>query len=479
MKDNNYSAPQVNKNGKKKFLASVMALVLAITGGIGAKNAVKSYKGKNVEPTSQSDTVKTDPQEDLEYVLVEPFDINDEASVKETINAVNENNKNDDSVKKELSEKVIKFYNGTLTRDDFSGMSDDDIANEVKNFTIELYEVTSASILDYANLREGEELTDSEKSTKAIGLSDIFDENGYAYQTYANKYDAIVLNEQKKDIANGDKEDYSENSNEFVALMKTALKDDKLTKAQKAAIATITKAQSPLFWSTLSKSDQEYFEKEDQGKYNTSAVDEWFQKYDIVTSIDFNKTNGGDKSKNEYVASDKADAEKHAGSTKENETKLVKKGGKKATSKEDKKVIEEATTRITYEEETADVDEEDLTKESETTRGGESVSTSTHTETTSKISEEDVAPEEETTISKSSNEKSASSKTTTTTTTANIIYKDSDDDIPTYTDKEFSALSAAGVASAALGSIMVLKKKKRKTLEEIEAEEASKSKKHR
>ncbi len=475
MKDNNYSAPQVNKDGKKKFLASAMALVLAITGGIGARNAVKSYKGKNVEhtTTSQSTPITAEPEvEELDYVLVEPFEINDVSSVKATIDAVNQNNKKDDSVKKDLSEKILKFYNGTLTRNDFSSMSDDDIANEVKNFTIELNEVTSASILDYVNLREGEKLTDEEKSTKAIGLSDIFTKDSYAYKTYATEYDTI-LNEQKKDIANGDKEDYSENTDDFITLMKTALKDDDLSKAEKAAVATITKTQSILFWNAMSKEDQNYFSKEDQGKYNTAAVDEWFQEYDIETSIDFNKTNGGDKSKNRYEASDKADAEKHAGSTGEEGTKLVHKGGKKTTSKEDKKVIEEATTKITYEEETADVDEEDLTRESETTRGGEAVSTSTHTETTSKISEEVVAPEEETTTTKSSNAKFDS------TTTTDVIYEYSDDDIPTYTDKEFSALSAAGVASATLGSMLVYKKKKRRTLEEIEAEEASKSKKHR
>ena len=455
MKDNNYSAPQVNKNGKKKFLASVVALIIAITGGIGAKNAVKSYKGKNPEPTSQSDTVKTDPQEDLEYVLVKPFDINDEESVKETINAVNENNKKDDSVNEELSEKMLKFYNGTLTKDDFSGMSDDDIANEVKNITIKLNKVTLASILDYVNLREGEELTDSEKSTKAIGLSDIFTNDGYAYETYATEYDTI-LNEQKKDIANGDKEDYAENTDKFITIMNTSLKDDNLTNAQKAAIATITKTQSVLFWNAMTKDEQDYFLKEDQGKYNTSAVDEWFKANDIETSIDFNKTNGGDKTSEGYNPKDEEDAVKYAGSTGEEETKLETKGGKKTNGgKGQQEIISNPTTSSSSSSNTAKVPEEDLTKKSETVTGGDVVSTTEKTETTTIIEEEDVAPEEEKT--QESND---------------YVYSDADFNSLDSKEKGFITL---GFSVA--GSMLVLKKKKRRALEE--AEDTNKNQKQR
>lgn len=451
MKDNNYSAPQVNKNGKKKFLASVVALIIAITGGIGAKNAVKSYKGKNPEPTSQSDTVKTDPQEDLEYVLVKPFDINDDESVKETINAVNENNKKDDSVNEELSEKMLKFYNGTLTKDDFSGMSDDDIANEVKNFTIKLNEVTSASILDYVNLREGEELTDSEKSTEAIGLSDIFTKDSYAYKTYATEYDTI-LNEQKKDIANGDKEDYAENTDKFITIMNTALKDDNLTNAQKAAIATITKTQSVLFWNAMTKDEQDYFLKEDQGKYNTSAVDEWFKANDIETSIDFNEKNGGDKTSEGYNPEDKEDAVKYAGSTGEEETKLDTKGGKKTNGgKGQQEIISNPTTKILSETKIADVSGEDLTKKPDYVPGGDVVSTTEKTETTTIIEEENVAPEEEKT-------------------------QESNDYV--YSDADFNSLKLGSSAFfVTLGSMLVLKKKKRRAIEE--AEDTNKNKKQR
>ena len=455
MKDNNYSAPQVNKNGKKKFLASVVALIIAITGGVGAKNAVKSYKGKDPEPTGQTTTINNNPQEDLEYVLVEPFDINDEDSVKKTINAVNENNKNDDSVDAELTEKMLKYYNGTLTKADFPGMSDDDIANEVKNFAVKSFEVTSASISDYVNLKNGEKLTDSERSTKAIVLNTTFTEDDYAYKTYATEYDTN-LNEQKKDIANGDKEDYAENTENFVYIVKTALNDDKLTNAEKSYIATTSKSHLTLFYNTMTKEDQDYFGTEYQGLYNTSALDEWLVKNDITTDIDFGTTTGGDKSKDEYVDSDSGDAKKYAGSTGDDEPKLTEKGGNGTGGKGQQEIISNPTTSSSSSSSTADVSDEDLTKESGTETGGDVVSTTEEKETTTILEEKDVAPGEE--------------------------AEESNDYV--YSDADFNSLNSkiplgSSAFFAALGSMLVLKKKKRRASEKIEAEESSKSKKHR
>lgn len=299
------------KNHKKIDLivkAGAIALAGVITiAGINIARSAKTIQTPEEPTTSQGGPETTDPQEDLEYVLVKPFDINNEKSVKETINAVNENNKKDDSVKKELTENMLKFYNGTLTKDDFPDMKDDDIANEIKNYSINLFEVTSASIPDYVNLKNGEKLTNSEESTKAIVLNSTLNENDYAYETYVTSYDTI-LNEQKKDIANGNKEDYSENTENFVYTVKTALDDDKLTNAEKSDIATTSKSQLTLFYDTMTKEDQTYFETDYQSVYNTLACDEWFAKNDIETDIDYDKTNGGDKSKNEYVASDAEDA---------------------------------------------------------------------------------------------------------------------------------------------------------------------------
>lgn len=438
---------------KDLWLKSTAAVVLVATitaGGIKFSNNLNTETTPDEPTTSQGSTESPEIEEELEYVLVEPFDINNETDVKETIDKVNENNKNDDSVKKELSEKMLKFYNGTLTKDDFSGKNDDEIANEVKNFTIELNEVTSASILDYVNLREGETLTDTEKNVKAIGLSDVFDENGYAYETYAKEYDATILNEQKKDIADGAKEDYKENSENFITIMETALKDDNLTKAEKAAVATVTKTQSVLFWNTLTKEQQDYFIKEDQGKYNTAAVDEWFQKYDIETSIDFNKTNGGDKSRSGYVASDKADAEKRAGSTGDNEKVKIETGGKRVSyGKGNAEKVSEPTTTTTETSDVADVPKEELTKKEETTKGGQVVSTTVKVETTSKISEEDVPPEtEKETTTTLSNNKSE------TTTKEEIVEVTDENGDTVLTDDEYNKLKQENLKNALINREM-------------------------
>ena len=294
-----------------------------------------------------------------------------------------------------LDKRMLKYYNGTLTKDDFFNKSDD-IATEVKDFNSELNEVTSASILDYVNLKEGEDLPDSEKSTKPIGLSDIFAEGSYAYETYATKYDKIIK-EQKRDIDEGNEQNYSKNAREFTKLMNEALNDDKLTKTEKQSVLVIMNAQAPLFWNAaLRKDEQDYFLKEDQGKYNTSAVDEWLKANDIKTSIDFNKTKGGNKSKNEYVASDKKDAKKHAGMADEDGPKLDKKSGEFIKdNKGNKEIVSETTTKISCCTKPADVPKEDLTKKSETVTGGTVVSTTEKTEPTSKISEYDVPPEKE------------------------------------------------------------------------------------
>lgn len=389
------------KNHKKIDLivkAGAIALAGVITiAGINIARSAKTIQTPEEPTTSQGGPETTDPQEDLEYVLVKPFDINNEKSVKETINAVNENNKKDDSVKKELTENMLKFYNGTLTKDDFPDMKDDDIANEIKNYSINLFEVTSASIPDYVNLKNGEKLTNSEESTKAIVLNSTLNENDYAYETYVTSYDTI-LNEQKKDIANGNKEDYSENTEDFVYTVKTALDDDKLTNAEKSDIATTSKSQLTLFYDTMTKEDQTYFETDYQSVYNTLACDEWFAKNDIETDIDYDKTNGGDKSKNEYVASDAEDAKNHAGSTGEDETKLVDKGGKPIKdNKGNKETVSEPTTKTSISEKPADVPDKELNKPTKTNEGGKVVSTTKEVETTKKIQEEIVDPETETT----------------------------------------------------------------------------------
>lgn len=418
-----------------KFISGALVGVMTVSGFCMAKSA-KTIKIPEGPTTSQGGSETTDPQEDFKYVLVKSFDINDENSINATIDAVNENNAKDDSVDAGLTVNTLKYCNGDLSKGDFKGMDDGEIADAVKNIAIEIYEVTGASVTDYTNLKNGEKLTDNERSVKAIGLSDTLSENGYAYKTYATKYDAII-EEQKSDINDGNKEDYSENTENFVYTVKTALDDDKLTNAEKSDIATTSKSHLTLFYDTMTKKDQDYFRTEYQGLYNTSALDEWLVKNDITTDIDFGKTNGGDKSKDEYVVSDAEDAKNHAGSTGDDETKLAEEGGNPAKDNRGQKetVSEAATKKPSISEKTADVSKDDLTKQPEPVTGGEVVSTTEKTEQPSKIKDEDVPPEPETT------KKASDSKNDTESTTNGEIVDVTDENGDTVlTDDEYNKL---------------------------------------
>lgn len=230
--------------------------------------------------------------------------------------------------------------------------------------------------------------------TKGIRLSDIFAEGSYAYETYATKYDKII-GEQKRDIDDGNEQNYSKNAREFTELMNKALNDDKLTKTEKQSVSVIMNAQAPLFWNTTLKKDVPKYYL-DVYLDNTLGSDELFYKNGIVASVDFNKTNGGDKSKNEYVASDKKDAKKHAGMADEDGPKLDKKGGEFIKdNKGNKEIVSETTIKTSCCKKPVVVSDKDLTKKTETSKGGSVVSITEKIGSTTKISEEVVPPETE------------------------------------------------------------------------------------
>lgn len=282
------------------------------------------------------------------------------------------------------------------------------LAEKSRHFSASVENAPSYSMLisedDQKMLDEREKMFEDHNETspnskilaKDICLSDIFAEGSYAYETYATKYDKII-EEQKRDIDDGNEQDYSKNAREFTELMNEALNDDKLTKTEKQSVLVIMNAQAPLFWNAAPRKDeQDYFLKEDQGKYNTSALDEWLVKNGIVASVDFNKTNGGDKSKNEYVDSDKKDAKKYAGMADEDEPKLYEEGGKKISGSKGKtEMVSETTIKTSCCKKPVVVSDKDLTKKTETSKGGSVVSITEEIGQTSEISEYDVPPEKE------------------------------------------------------------------------------------
>lgn len=129
----------------------------------------------------------------------------------------------------------------------------------------------------------------------------------------------------------------------------------------------------------------------------TLSLNEILQKLSLKPKTDFDKT-GKDKTSNGYNPKDKAKANKLAGSTGEDETKLVNKGGKPIRdNKGNKETVSEPTTKTSISEKPADVPDKELNKPTETDKGGKVVSTTKEVETTKKIQEEIVEPETETT----------------------------------------------------------------------------------
>ena len=278
------------------------------------------------------------------------------------------------------------------------------LAEKSRHFSAPVENAPSYSMLisedDQKMLDEREKMFEDHNETspnskilnKGIRLSDIFAEGSYAYETYATKYDTII-EKQRRDIDDGNEQNYSKNAREFTELMNEALNDDKLTKTEKQSILVIMNAREPLFWNTTPRKDEQaYFRTE----YNTSALDEWLIKNDITTDIDFGKTNIGDKSKNEYVASDKKDAKKHAGMADEDGPKLDKKGGEFIKdNKGNKEIVSETTIKTSCCKKPVVVSDKDLTKKTETSKGGSVVSITEKIGSTTKISEEVVPPETE------------------------------------------------------------------------------------
>ena len=99
------------KNHKKIDLivkAGAIALAGVITiAGINIARSAKTIQTPEEPTTSQGGPETTDPQEDLEYVFVQPFSINDDDSVKKTIDAVNERNQKIDGHNEVMTKRML------------------------------------------------------------------------------------------------------------------------------------------------------------------------------------------------------------------------------------------------------------------------------------------------------------------------------------------------------------------------------------
>ena len=444
------------KNHKKIDLivkAGAIALAGVITiAGINIARSAKTIQTPEEPTTSQGGPETTDPQEDLEYVFVQPFSINDDDSVKKTIDAVNERNQKIDGHNEVMTKRMLAYFNGTLTKEDFGDMSDDDIIKEIREYVIVLFGILSENVTGYVNFQAGEKIT---YNLGLVNGSENSISEDSEFYSYAKELDTI-LNNQLKAIATSSSEDYS---TQFMDLSEKIWSDSKMPSAEKAALTVAFNAYKVLFKS-LTKEQIEDLQA-NQDNTATLSLNEILQKLSLKPKTDFDKT-GKDKTSNGYNPKDKAN--KLAGSTGEDETKLVNKGGKPIKDNKGNKETVSEPTKTSISEKPADVSDKDLNKPNKNYEGGEVVSTTKEVETTKKIEEEIVEPETETT-------------TEVTTTEETVDVKDENGDT-VLTDDEYNKLKEEkkreqlliGIASLVglTGIVVVTKKFKDSDTDSIE-----------
>jgi len=380
------------KNHKKIDLivkAGAIALAGVITiAGINIARSAKTIQTPEEPTTSQGGPETTDPQEDLEYVFVQPFSINDDDSVKKTIDAVNKRNQKIDGHNEVMTKRMLAYFNGTLTKEDFGDMSDDDIIKEIREYVIVLFGILSENVTGYVNVQAGEKIT---YNLGLVNGSENSISEDSEFYSYAKELDTI-LNNQLKAIATSSSEDYS---TQFMDLSEKIWSDSKMPSAEKAALTVAFNSYKVLFKSLTKEQIDEL--QANQDNTATLSLNEILQKLSLKPKTDFDKT-GKDKTSNGYNPRDKAKANKLAGSTGEDETKLVNKGGKSIKdNKGNKETVSEPTTKTSISKKPADVPDKELNKPTEADKGGKVVSTTKKVETTKKIQEEIVEPETETT----------------------------------------------------------------------------------
>ena len=422
---------------KDLWLKSTSVIVLVTTITAAGVKFSNSYNGGDVIPeeptTSQGGPETTDPQEDLEYVFVQPFSINDDDSVKKTIDAVNEKNQKIDGHNEVMTKRMLAYFNGTLTKEDFGDMSDDDIIKEIREYVIVLFGILSENVTGYVNFQAGEKIT---YNLGLVNGSENSISEDSEFYSYAKELDTI-LNNQLKAIATSSSEDYS---TQFMDLSEKIWSDSKMPSAEKAALTVAFNAYKVLFKSLTKEQIDEL--QANQDNTATLSLNEILQKLSLKPKTDFDKT-GKDKTSNGYNPKDKAEANKLAGSTGEDETKLVNKGGKPIKdNKGNKETVSEPTTKTSISEKPADVPDKELDKPTETDKGGEVVSTTKEVETTKKIQEEIVEPETET--------------TTKVTTTEEIVDVKDENGDTVLTDDEYNKLKRENLKNALINREMAM-----------------------
>lgn len=445
-----------NGNGKintskKGLIALGLAAIMGASGigGYAVGHSDKKADNSITTTTAASDTGVEEEEITYEHVMYNPYDINNEAEVKDLISKV----KQATGVK--LDYKLLKYFNfnqvkpeNALTREDYAGLTDDEAALKISGYAPIVYEAITDGLVSYYNLKVATLANDeknmslyknrilkNKKNINRVSVFTLVDKNSPAYTavydeetglTYQEAMDSL-FDKELDDILNGNIKEYSANAKEFADLVRTFYADKKVKNEDKILVTEALKGIYMLFAEVLQtnyKEDYEFLSKEFQNHglsflYSSVMFELGFLQDTEYTDC-FEKTKIG----KEYNAEDAKKAGKLAkafGNNTEASTSVIKgktkkSGGKHKTSQ---RKVQEGTTgkkKKTKEKHTEGVTEGTVTVTKEdggkvkievTTdkngnghgetkvTGGKEVSTTVKTETTHVITEEDVQPGQE------------------------------------------------------------------------------------
>lgn len=430
----------LSKEKTKEFVLKCISGALIIVGiGTTAMGCAKK-KTKNEQTTTAIVAEGEEPESlKFEYVLYDPTDMDIKEERIEYINEVNDNNKNNEHINVKLTDRMVKYYNGTLTKEDFGNMSDEEILKEFQSYNLNAVKILQASVKNLDNIKNDRKYSYEENEKLIAGFFDsdskskksIFGDGVFG-KKYFNQYVAII-NEQAKDIINNTNGDYTGNASVWYDFCMKVLNDDEVPVNEKYLFSKMMICHEELFDTELTKKQHEYLEKTDfEGTYGNLVHNKYVEAFgikNVKTGEDCgDKTKKGEK----YESKDEKDAQSHAGLTGEEGKKTTKKGGKKEGTTS---VVISGSQSTGSTQSTTVVNKEKETTKKETKPGGKVVDEQTTNKPPKVIDEEVVEPgkdnvESGTYTEEEWNSKSSSKTETTTkkeTTTKQEENSSSDD----------------------------------------------------
>lgn len=393
----------------KKILSVALAFVMILSSGAG----LKYYYSKQQTPTSVSDgndvnNGNDDSKDETfspEGVLYKPYSIKNDNEIQNILN----------EVEKLTGEKIdIRFIkclyyefldkSNVLTENDFKGMSGEQFYEWFMKQQNNYYSSLNYGIPEYQHLKQAvlEGGSDDEIKELKSELPPKITDARTAMPKEAIGYNSIqlelskIINEEKKDIEEGNIEDFDENTKKLLNIMEEIAVDNTLSNGERYAAYQDIDTWLPIFALTVDKNNEAEYEKYKklipnfQSNLINIIYSGMLSKLRYTLPVSEETCTNRAKENEQYIDSDANAANKNnssGGSTK-NVPGKKDSNGSHSTSKEKVSSATTTTSTTTY---VVDVpDKEDTTNKKP---GGKPTgTTSTSTETTSHIYDYDVKP---------------------------------------------------------------------------------------